>query len=85
MYAYPGSIEDVSKLIKFCVSKGIQYTIIGYGTNMLVSDMGFDGCVIDLAESCRNIDIDGNRLIAGAGQWGNDIVRKAAENEGLRN
>ncbi|MBT7789200.1 MAG: UDP-N-acetylmuramate dehydrogenase [Calditrichaeota bacterium] len=80
LYAYPGSIEDVSKLIKFCVSKGIQYTIIGYGTNMLVSDMGFDGCVIDLAESCRNIDIDGNRLIAGAGQWGNDIVRKAAEN-----
>ncbi len=79
LYSYPESVRDVSKLIRICVSKGIQYSIIGYGTNLLVSDRGFDGCIIDLAQACREISLCDNNLFAGAGQWGNDIVRKAAE------
>lgn len=80
LYVIPRSVEDLSKLIMVCVSQRIRYSIIGFGTNLLVSDAGYDGCVIDLAEACREINIKDESLWAGAGMWGNDIVRKAAEN-----
>ena len=79
LYHYPQSREDLSKLLKFCAKRNIEVFIIGYGTNLLVSDDGFDGCVIDLSDACRELERDGNEFTVGAGVWGGDLVRFAAE------
>lgn len=79
LYVYPDRTEDISALLKLCNDKGLQTFVIGYGTNLLVSDEGFAGCVIDLTESCRNLTITDDRLETGSGNWGNDVIRVAAE------
>ena len=38
LYVYPDRVEDVSTLIKLCGEKGLRTFVIGYGTNLLVSD-----------------------------------------------
>lgn len=78
-YVYPDRVEDISTLIRLCDEKGLQTFVIGYGTNLLVSDDGFAGCVIDLTESCRNLAITGNRLESGSGNWSSDVIKSAAE------
>ncbi len=80
LYAYPSSESALNRLIQFCNSVGLAFFTIGYGTNLLVSDDGFAGCVIDLAEGAREIVVDGESLTAGGGAWLGEVVRIAAEN-----
>jgi len=79
-YFYPSRVKDLTNIIEYCKDKRLKSFIIGFGTNLLVSDRGFAGCVIDLAEACRGIEIEDVQLTAGAGVCGNDVVRTAAEN-----
>ena len=78
-YHYPHSREDLSMLLKYCFEHDIEVFIIGYGTNLLVSDKGIDGCVIDLSDGCRELERDGDEFSVGAGVWGTDLVRFTAE------
>ncbi len=45
-FALPQDIEQLSGVIDECLANGISYFLIGNGTNLLVSDKGYDGCVI---------------------------------------
>lgn len=78
-YHYPQSKEDVSNLLKVCSKYEIEVFVIGYGTNLLISDDGFNGCIIDLADACRGLERDGDTFSVGAGVWGGDLVRFASE------
>ncbi len=51
LYVYPAGIESLSSLLQFCRDRSLNTLIIGYGNNLLVSDAGFAGCVIDLTET----------------------------------
>ena len=51
LYVYPAGIEPLSSLLQFCRDRSLNTLIIGYGNNLLVSDAGFAGCVIDLTET----------------------------------
>ncbi|MFH0765952.1 MAG: UDP-N-acetylmuramate dehydrogenase [Calditrichota bacterium] len=91
-YAFPATTDEIGTLLNLCQELQLDYFIIGYGTNLLVSDEGFAGCVIDLAEACRILTIgsdDFSRhrrlksslppiICAGAGVEGGDVVRQAA-------
>lgn len=77
-YVYPSSIQDLSNLVVYCKDKGLERFVIGYGTNLLVSDAGFAGCIIDLAAACDTLTIEGPVMCTGAGVWGNDAVELAA-------
>ncbi|MCM8771705.1 MAG: UDP-N-acetylmuramate dehydrogenase [Candidatus Omnitrophica bacterium] len=43
---YPENIEDVFKIVKFAKIFNEKILILGKGTNVLISDKGFDGIVI---------------------------------------
>ncbi|MCP4350378.1 MAG: UDP-N-acetylmuramate dehydrogenase [Desulfobacterales bacterium] len=47
-FVSPESIKDLSMLVNWSCEKGIGYTIIGDGTNLLVKDRGIRGIVIVL-------------------------------------
>ena len=62
----PKSINKIIKIIHLCNKYSIDYFILGNGTNLLVSDKGYNGLVINIHEdnfSDLKVDqIDGNHF-----------------------
>ena len=46
----PDSINKLIKILQLCQEYSIEYFILGNGSNLLVSDKGFDGLVINIHE-----------------------------------
>lgn len=57
--------DNLVALLKLLDEQGIPYMILGGGSNMLVSDDGFDGVVIEV--KARDIEIDGTEVKVDAG------------------
>jgi UDP-N-acetylmuramate dehydrogenase len=58
--------DELTALIEFLESSGEKYFILGNGSNILVSDKGYDGVMIRLGKAFESILRDGDRLIAGS-------------------
>ena len=54
------SLDDLKKAFNLASEKGIPFFILGNGTNLLVSDKGFDGVIITLAGEFSSIEDLGN-------------------------
>ena len=63
----PKKAEDIQTAIDSCTRLHVPYTVIGNGSNLLVSDDGIDGLVIVIADNMSNVCIDGNIITAQAG------------------
>ena len=59
-FAKAESIEDLKAAMTLAREKSLPYFILGNGTNLLVSDKGFDGVVITLAGEFSTIEDTGN-------------------------
>ena len=57
--------------------------ILGRGSNLVISDRGFDGLVMRLAGEFEAIDIEGERVTAGAAAWLPALARETVSH-GLR-
>ncbi len=79
LYVYPADKEALAALLKLCRSRSLDVLIIGYGSNLLVSDDGFPGCVIDLVDAFREVRKDDDSIVAGAGALLNDVVQLTAD------
>lgn len=53
--------------------------VLGYGTNVLISDQGLPGTTLLLRND--HISVDGTRISVDAGAWWDDVVRTAGENK----
>lgn len=61
------SAESLVRLVKECRNNQIPYYVIGNGSNLLVSDEGFDGIIIKIGRNMSNISIKDNVITAEAG------------------
>lgn len=63
------NISGLMSLLRSCDNEGIDYYVVGKGSNLLVSDSGFDGCIIQLGEEFKKFNYDENShvLTVGAG------------------
>lgn len=68
VYVIPDKIEDLLKLVLFTEEREIARFIIGLGSNILVSDQGIRGIVIDLRTCASEIKREENRVWVGAGR-----------------
>ena len=50
-FATPRTGEEVVRLLETCRSRGVEWRVLGAGTNVLASDEGFDGVVIHLSRA----------------------------------
>lgn len=66
-FASVKSAEEIKKLIAFCKENDIPYMLMGNGSNMLVSDKGIRGLVIQVGGGMQNYSIDGTYVTAEAG------------------
>ena len=61
------SVDELSKLAQFQHEWAIPIAIIGRGSNLLVSDNGFDGICIKLIGDLAKLEIQDNNVKVGAG------------------
>ena len=59
------SVEALKNVLLHCSSQGLSFILLGGGSNMLVSDQGYDGVVIEV-KACEK-KVEDNVVIADAG------------------
>jgi UDP-N-acetylenolpyruvoylglucosamine reductase len=79
-YAEPASIEDLKLLLRGAALSDIPFFIIGRGSNLLVSDKGYEGLVIRLSDSCwKEIKIEPDGIVlVGSGARLKEIAGQTA-------
>ncbi len=72
--------KDEADLVSFlgALPTGIQITMLGIGSNLLVRDGGVDGVVIKLGKPFSEISIEGDLVTAGGGAVDVTVALKAA-------
>ncbi len=58
----------------------IPYYVLGNGSNLLVSDEGYRGVIIEIADKMSDIRVEGNCIVAQAGALMSKIAHVALEN-----
>lgn len=66
-FAIPKNTEEIMELIGLCKKNDIPYYVIGNGSNILVSDKGYRGVIIQIATGMNDIKVEDTRIYAQAG------------------
>lgn len=80
-FATPENEEEVLRCLCYAEEKNLDYYVIGNGSNILVSDNGYNGLIIKLGEKLSKINVDNNIITAYAGALMKDINAAAIENQ----
>lgn len=75
----PHEVEEIREILALCKSKSVPWFVIGRGSNLLVSDEGFRGVIISLADNFDSITITDPIIRATAGTKIIDLSFTAAE------
>ncbi len=77
--AFPDSIESVRGLILCANASGLNYYVLGNGSNVLFSDKGFCGAIILLGADFSEISVKDDAITAAAGASLQRVCRRALE------
>lgn len=66
-YLEPLNRQEVINIVNYFREQEYPYLILGRGSNLLVSDLGFRGAVINLEQALNALRIEGDLVIAEAG------------------
>lgn len=77
-YIIPDEIKQISELVKLCKKSKLDYYILGRGSNLLVSDKGYQGVIIQLLDNLSQIEVKGDYVKAQAGALLYDVAEVAA-------
>ncbi|MFY9442421.1 MAG: UDP-N-acetylmuramate dehydrogenase [Bacillota bacterium] len=67
VFFVPSDEEDIRVALRSCSQHGVPVTVIGGGTNLLVSDLGIEGLVLRIEGCLAQVTVQGNYITAGAG------------------
>lgn len=56
-FVSPTSIDEIKAIIEVCKSSRMPYYVIGNGSNLLVSDKGYEGVIIHLGSRFAGIEV----------------------------
>ena len=73
------SIGQLQKLIPYFEQIGLPYFILGNGSNLLVSDDGYDGVILQVGDKFSRISTEGNHMEAQAVALLSAVARCALE------
>lgn len=80
LFIQPNSFEELQSIIQEIKKSGEKYFILGNGSNILVSDKGFDGVVISLSEFTKIELLSETEIQAQAGAINSGIAAFARDN-----
>ncbi|MCR5106501.1 MAG: UDP-N-acetylmuramate dehydrogenase [Eubacterium sp.] len=75
------TIDGLKEILDICNKNNEKPLIIGNGSNLLVSDKGFDQPVIEFGTGFDTIEVDGWKIKAKSGAMLSKIAKTALENE----
>ncbi len=64
-FATPGSFDDLDLMTRALAERPVPVAVLGRGSNVVVSDAGFDGVVVRLGGEFGAVRIDGDQVVAG--------------------
>ncbi len=67
LFIEPSSIDNLIKTMELIRQYDIKWTVIGRGSNLLVSDRGIEGAVIKLGQGLASLEINGLEVRVGGG------------------
>lgn len=76
-YVLPKTIEEVQQVVEACKEAEIPYYVLGNGSNLLVSDKGYRGVIIQLYRNLNQIEVEGTKIRAQVGALLSQIAGEA--------
>ena len=74
--------EQLKKLLPYLVSNNIPYFFLGNGSNLLVSDKGYEGVVITYDTSLSDdVTVEGDKVVASAAVLLSKVAKRALDAE----
>lgn len=80
VFASISNEHEVLRLIELLKNEGIPYYVIGNGSNILVSDKGFPGVIIEIGTRYNDIRVHDNQIVARAGALLSAVSHVALDN-----
>ncbi|TCK59526.1 UDP-N-acetylmuramate dehydrogenase [Seleniivibrio woodruffii] len=78
-YAAVQTDDELAEALAFAAEKGLEITILGGGYNVLISDKGVSGIVINTAGLNCHTTVNGTEVYAGAGIMIDDLAEMTAQ------
>ena len=78
VFVTPPDEKCLDDVIKACDASGVRRFILGNGTNVLASDEGYNGVIIQVYKNFSEIKINGTTIKAGAGVLLSKLSSEAA-------
>lgn len=74
-------IEQLVAIVPYLKLVEVPFFILGNGSNLLVSDKGYEGVILQISDKMNNITVTDNYLRVQAGALMSQVARSALENE----
>ncbi|MGN0513692.1 MAG: UDP-N-acetylmuramate dehydrogenase [Lachnospiraceae bacterium] len=79
-FVTPDKFSDIGEIIKACTNLSVPYYVVGNGSNLLVSDEGYRGVIIQIYDKLNYVEWKEDGVIASAGcllsALGNEAARR---------
>jgi UDP-N-acetylmuramate dehydrogenase len=80
-YVEPTDRNDLIEIVRYFRQNSFPFVVLGRGSNVLVSDEGIRGAVVNLEGSLSGLQLRGECIIAEAGVWLQKFVDFCIQNE----
>lgn len=78
-FVQPGSREEVQAAVRLAQKAQVPFFVTGNGSNLLVSDDGFRGMILQIGRNMQEIQVEDTVLCAQAGALLSKVARTALE------
>lgn len=78
-YIEVASYKELAKILDFFKKIEMSYFVMGNGSNLLVSDRGYEGVVLNIGSKMREVQVEGQRITAQAGVSLSSVAKIAYE------
>ncbi len=78
-YLCPHSTAELQKVIEICKEENLPFFVQGNGSNLLVSDRGYRGVVIQLGKNFSDMEVKDERILVKAGALLSKTAKEALD------
>ena len=71
--------EMLQNIVSYLTKVSQDFFVLGKGSNLLVSDKGYHGVILDMSGGFSDVRVEGNRIVAQAGAMLPQVAALAAE------
>ncbi len=79
VFAVPRTVEEAVEIVRICREQGVPFYVIGNGSNLLVSDEGYRGVIVQIYKNMSEISVIGDTMTVQAGAMLSVMAKRALE------